>query len=57
LSAAPVRSSEPAPDFEPGTIAMDTLMPLIAAIKAWAETHMPEVQTARTTYDATSAAV
>ena len=32
-----------------------TLMPLIAAIKSWAETHMPEVQTARSVYDATSA--
>ncbi|MFG1912613.1 winged helix-turn-helix transcriptional regulator [Kribbella sp. NPDC048928] len=28
-----------------------TLMPLIAAIKSWADTHMPEVNNARTTYD------
>ncbi|MEV5964075.1 helix-turn-helix domain-containing protein [Kribbella sp. NPDC051952] len=32
-----------------------TLMPLIAAIKDWAETHMPEVTTARSAYDAESA--
>lgn len=29
-----------------------TLLPLIAAIKSWAECHMPEVATARHTYDA-----
>ena len=28
-----------------------TLMPLIASIKTWAETHMPEVHEARTCYD------
>jgi DNA-binding HxlR family transcriptional regulator len=28
-----------------------TLMPLIAAIKSWAESHMPEVHTARSHYD------
>jgi DNA-binding HxlR family transcriptional regulator len=32
-----------------------TLMPLIAAIKSWAETHMPEVNAARTAYDEVSA--
>ena len=33
-----------------------TLMPLISTIKTWAETHMPEVATARTTYDASTPA-
>ena len=28
-----------------------SLMPLIAAIKSWAETHMPEVAAARTAHD------
>lgn len=28
-----------------------TLMPLISSIKTWAETHMPEVNAARETYD------
>lgn len=28
-----------------------TLMPLIAAIKSWADTHMPEVNDARSSYD------
>ena len=32
-----------------------TLMPLIAAIKSWADTHMPEVAKARTNYDHPSA--
>ncbi len=32
-----------------------TLMPLISAIKSWAESPMPEVTTARTAYDNTSA--
>ncbi|MGZ0151772.1 winged helix-turn-helix transcriptional regulator [Kribbella sp. WER1] len=31
-----------------------SLMPLIAAIKSWAESHMPEVDAARTTYDRAS---
>ena len=34
-----------------------TLMPLIAAIKSWAETHMPEVKAARSSYDDASAPV
>ncbi|MGW6280782.1 winged helix-turn-helix transcriptional regulator [Kribbella sp. NPDC055071] len=32
-----------------------TLMPLLAAIKSWAESHMTEVTTARSTYDKVSA--
>ncbi|WP_329002406.1 helix-turn-helix transcriptional regulator [Kribbella sp. NBC_00709] len=28
-----------------------TLMPLIASIKTWAETHMPQVNAARSSYD------
>jgi DNA-binding HxlR family transcriptional regulator len=32
-----------------------TLLPLIASIKGWAETHMPEVAAARTQYDDVSA--
>ncbi|TWD74814.1 HxlR family transcriptional regulator [Kribbella amoyensis] len=32
-----------------------TLMPLIAAIKTWAETHMDEVATSREAYDAVAA--
>jgi DNA-binding HxlR family transcriptional regulator len=32
-----------------------TLMPLIAEIKTWAESHMPEVNTARSVYDDVSA--
>ncbi|MFC6161926.1 winged helix-turn-helix transcriptional regulator [Kribbella sp. NPDC058693] len=33
----------------------ETLMPLIASIKTWAETHMPQVNAARETYDDVSA--
>ncbi|GAB2670963.1 winged helix-turn-helix transcriptional regulator [Kribbella swartbergensis] len=32
-----------------------TLLPLIASIKGWAETHMPEVAAARSQYDEVSA--
>ena len=32
-----------------------TLLPLIASIKGWAESHMPEVAAARTEYDDVSA--
>lgn len=32
-----------------------TLLPLISSIKTWAETHMPEVNAARTDYDDVSA--
>jgi DNA-binding HxlR family transcriptional regulator len=32
-----------------------TLMPLLAAIKSWAENHMTEVNAARSTYDELSA--
>jgi DNA-binding HxlR family transcriptional regulator len=32
-----------------------SLMPLLAAIKSWAESHMTEVNAARSTYDEMSA--
>ncbi|MFI6736103.1 winged helix-turn-helix transcriptional regulator [Nonomuraea sp. NPDC050451] len=33
----------------------ESLMPLVAAIKSWAETHMEDVEAARDRYDATNA--
>ena len=33
----------------------ETLVPVLRAVKAWSETHYPEIQAARDTYDARSA--
>jgi DNA-binding HxlR family transcriptional regulator len=42
-------------DYELTTLG-ETLMPLIASIKGWAETHMTEVNAARSRYDVSASA-